>query len=576
MLNLYHLSQTPVTGIRELLLGCPLTCYEVASHSQLIERVCLYPQDVGILQVPVCSFDDQQEGPNLIMLLHQNNLKIINQVCYKQIDYWIISGDYSPKSLLQKSHRCIFYWFNTKTQECKNEQDLLLQKYDNETWEGDKEQQLLLRKLILPEHRATLIENNLHRNLNVMSFFPVAYSQITDKEQNGQIWLPKPPTRLSGLHQTVVNLKSRGLVINGLHVGEMGQTPLRCVREAMVTAITKPEPMGYTEPQGYHTLRDGILQDLQQRKHIRGKNFSVLCTNGARQALFQSLLYFAGPTATEEGPSEVVIPTPCWGAYAEMATSVGAVPVYVKSLVDGNIDLSHLDSVLTSKTRFIVLCSPHNPTGTMISKANLLGLRDILRPYPEVRILSDEVYERLTFPGNQHISPASIDGLYGRCLTVGSFSKSHLMTGLRIGYVAGPTELINSLSKLQSCICTCPSSLSQYGAIAAITNTQGTSEMTVQLSERALQLENVFAKRIQGKLQGGYYAWIRLDKDLSPETETDVDFCFRLLQRGTAVAAGSYFGGVTDKQKFIRISFGCPENEFTQALHTMSDLLHVY
>jgi aspartate/methionine/tyrosine aminotransferase len=544
-----YLSGTPINAITKRLFGPPISLNEVGNLDQGFTDLRDTPGSVLLWQIS--SQVDQLQG--FLDGLDNHKLTIISEITYGQQYYWIVS---CLKNGLDTTYRCL--WSDKKRTiyyVLASPGSLV---GDNTTsWKYDKERHVV---------RIRVDKGN---TLDCKSG-DISLAQFPEPDQVGT-WLPFPPTRLSDLHNAVGELKCKGLQVAGLHVGEMAQRPHSVVLDSVCKTLQGNEPLGYTPCRGYPELQNLIKQDLVHRKLITGKNLSIMCTNGARQALFQSLLYLIG---SQKSDFEVIIPSPCWGAYREMTLTLGGNPIFTRLLPSGDLDLQDLKSKLTSKSRVLILCSPHNPTSTIISRDNLVELSVITKKYSNLVILSDEVYERLTFPNHNHCSPASIRDLYNQCLTISSLSKSHSMTGLRLGYLAGPDKLVRGIVKLQSCICTCPSSLSQYAAISALQRDTSYQETANILDKRAKLLQDIFTDRLVYVPKGGYYAWIDLN-GLLTDNETDVSFCYKLLQRGVAVAAGSYFSVVDKSKQYLRISYGCSENDFHCAIPILRELTNL-
>jgi aspartate/glutamate/aspartate-prephenate aminotransferase len=542
MTSVLYLPGFPIQDVKDKIYGPPLQFNEVQSLSLALQEMLEMHKNILLWKA-----SDIQNGESELIYnaLLDSELTIIGDLNLDGEYVWILSMEKYNNQCLKNSPRNVNYVLC----EVPNTQEGC-------TWtlpEG-----ISLSRISIPNNFT------ISSDVYVISSFP--------ENASDGVWIPIPPSRLSDLHNTVGQLKSKGLLISGLHVGEMSQVPCQEITQSLRQTLLEERPMGYTTTSGIPELQNLIREDLVTRKNIASDNLTVVCTNGARQALFQSLLHFVGPNCNlKDNTPEVIIPSPCWGAYAEMTHSVGANSLYTHIKPNGDIDIDHLGSLLNNNTRILILCSPHNPTSTLISKKNLQQIAEVLEDFPEVVVISDEVYERLTFPNESHVSPGSITGLANKCITISSFSKSHLMTGLRIGYLAGNSRLVINIIKLQSCICTCASSLSQYAAIAALNMDNSDSSIVDELYSRATQLRDIFQHRMKFIPKGGYYAWIEID-DFLEEGERDIDFCYKLLQRGVAVAAGSYFGMKTGSHQYIRISYGCPSNDFTDAIPKLAKL----
>ena len=207
----------------------------------------------------------------------------------------------------------------------------------------------------------------------------------------------------------------------------------------------------------------------------------------------------------------------------------------------------------------IIICSPHNPTGTIPDIDNMKKLADLIKD-KNIVILSDEIYEQLDY-NNHHNSFASISNIRDKVVTVGGFSKSHQMTGYRIGYLVASENIINEASLLQANICTCACTLSQYVAIDAINNTGDVTRLVLDLRQRLSRLLVIFENYPHWKTKGAFYLFIDITKKITP-SKTDKDICIELLNLGVAIAPGSLF----NMSGHIRISYACSDEMFEIAV----------
>ena len=213
-------------------------------------------------------------------------------------------------------------------------------------------------------------------------------------------------------------------------------------------------------------MRKAICKDLSSRKQTTYTPEQIVVANGAKQAVIQTLLCIVKPG------DEVIIPKPYWPSYPDMVKLCYSKPVYTPSTAADSYLLSPsvLRSTLESNPNIkcIILCNPSNPTGAVYNKEQLQGLAKVLLDFPSVIVIADEIYERLTYDV-PHVSFASIDGMYDRTVVINGFSKSHSMTGYRIGYSASPIDIAKAIGKLQSQLTSCASSIGQEAARVALT-----------------------------------------------------------------------------------------------------------
>lgn len=207
------------------------------------------------------------------------------------------------------------------------------------------------------------------------------------------------------------------------------------------------------------------MKDLDDRKGLKYTPDQIVVSNGAKQSVIQALLCVVSPN------DEVIIPAPYWPSYPDMVKMCQANPVIVPTLAQDNYIISPetlLDSLKKHpKVKAIILCNPSNPTGGVADKNELMKLAEVLNEFPQVLVIADEIYEQLTYD-TEHISFASMPDMFDRTVTINGFSKSHSMTGYRIGYAASPIDIAKGCSKLQSQMTSCASSIGQEAALAAL------------------------------------------------------------------------------------------------------------
>eukprot|EP01125_Pyxidicula_operculata_P007039 TRINITY_DN2407_c0_g4_i3.p1 TRINITY_DN2407_c0_g4~~TRINITY_DN2407_c0_g4_i3.p1 ORF type:complete len:567 (+),score=128.51 TRINITY_DN2407_c0_g4_i3:634-2334(+) len=261
------------------------------------------------------------------------------------------------------------------------------------------------------------------------------------------------------------DMAEKGIEVITFSVGEPDFPPPKEAIEGAIEAINKGYTK-YTALNGILPLRKEIAKYLTNEKKTKYTEDEILLSCGGKQSIFQAVFALCRPG------DEVLIPAPYWVSYPEMVKLSAAVPVSIPTTAKNRycITPKQLEDAITPKTRILILCSPSNPTGYVYTKKQLEELADVLRRHPHVYVISDEIYEKITF-GIEHVSFASLPGMWERTLTVNGFSKSFAMTGLRLGYLAAPKPLVQACSKIQSHITTNPTSISQYAALAAMQKT---------------------------------------------------------------------------------------------------------
>ncbi|NLZ66753.1 MAG: pyridoxal phosphate-dependent aminotransferase [Clostridiaceae bacterium] len=269
------------------------------------------------------------------------------------------------------------------------------------------------------------------------------------------------PSQTLELNKKVAEGLAAGRNIIGLNSGEPDfNTPapiIEAAHRAMLDGKTK-----YTEARGMLALREAIVTKLKDDNKIAYSSDDIIVTTGAKFALFTGLLALCNPG------DEVIVPKPCWVSYVEMIRLADAVPVTVPVHSDWSLDTDAIEGAITAKTRVIIINSPNNPTGAVYGEDAMRRVADIADRH-DLFLISDEVYEKLNYGDKPHVSPAAFsDDIKKRTLTVNGFSKAYAMTGWRVGYAAGPRDVIRSMSTIQSHATSNVASFSQWASIEAL------------------------------------------------------------------------------------------------------------
>ena len=334
-------------------------------------------------------------------------------------------------------------------------------------------------------------------------------------------------------------LKADGRDICSLSAGEPDFDTPAFIRQAAAQALESGLTR-YGPAAGEPALREAIAQKLTQENLVPTSADQVLVTNGGKQALynlFQVLL---------EPGDELLLPAPYWLSYPEMARLAGAsVRLIPSSAAEGfRLDPERLEAAITPASKLLVLNSPGNPTGTVLSRSDLEAIAEVLRRHPQVAVVCDEIYEFLLAPGHSHHSFAAVaPDLADRVFTVNGFAKGWAMTGWRIGWLAGNSAALKAASALQSQSTSNVCTFAQYGALAAVTGSRECVQtMAAQFSHRR-QLLSDGLQAINGVQllppQGAFYAF----PNISSSGLDSMIFCERLLEeQGLAVVPGGAFG----------------------------------
>jgi len=334
-------------------------------------------------------------------------------------------------------------------------------------------------------------------------------------------------------------LKADGKDICSLSAGEPDFDTPAFIRQAAAAALEGGHTR-YGPAAGEPALREAIAAKLSGENAVPTRPEQVLVTNGGKQALFNLFQVLLGPG------DELLLPAPFWLSYPDMAQLAGAsVRLIPSSAAEGfRLDPALLEAAITPASKLLVLNSPGNPTGTVLSRQELEAIAAVLRRHPQVAVVCDEIYEFLLAPGHAHHSFAAVaPDLADRVFSVNGFAKGWAMTGWRIGWLAGPTAVVKAAIALQSQSTSNVCSFAQYGALAAISGPRDCVQaMAEQFSQRRRLLSDGL-RAIPGLQllppEGAFYAF----PDISSSGLDSMTVCNRLLEeQGLAVVPGVAFG----------------------------------
>ncbi|MCM1483713.1 MAG: pyridoxal phosphate-dependent aminotransferase [Muribaculaceae bacterium] len=305
------------------------------------------------------------------------------------------------------------------------------------------------------------------------------------------------------MSQKSSELRAAGVDVINLSVGEPDFHTPDHIKEAAKKAIDDNFTF-YSPVPGYMSLRKAIAANLLATNGVEYAPEQIVVSGGAKQALCNVIL------ATVNPGDEVVIPTPAWVSYVEMVKLAEGVAVTVPAAIEQNFKVTpaQLRAAITPRTRMVLLCSPSNPTGSVYSHAELQALVDVLKDYPEVLILSDEIYQHINFTGS-YTSMAAFPEIAGRVVVINGVSKAYAMTGWRIGFMAGPLWVAKAVTKLQGQYTSGSSSIAQKAAEAAYTGPQDCVHQMCEAFERRRNLVVELCSAIPGmkvnKPEGAFY-----------------------------------------------------------------------
>jgi aspartate aminotransferase len=366
---------------------------------------------------------------------------------------------------------------------------------------------------------------------------------------------PSPSTAAAA---RVRELKAEGRRILDLTVGEPDFDTPEHVKQAAITAIQAGETK-YTPVNGTPSLRDAIRGSLRRTHGIEYSDAEITVGGGGKQVIFLALM------ATVDAGDEVLVPAPNWVSYPDMVRANEGTPVIVPTTVETGYKLTAaaLEAAIGERTTWLILNSPGNPSGAVYSADELSALAEVLRRHPRVSVLSDEIYSEISYTGSPAQSLAAVaPDLRHRVLVVSGVSKSYAMTGWRLGYAAGDPALIRAINTLQSQTSSCPSSISQAAAAAALAGPQDFIAETVPVYAARRDAAVAGLGAIEGLNplvpDGAFYVYVDCAGLIGKRTEAghvladDQDVTLYLLDRaGVAVIQGSAYG----QSPFFRISF---------------------
>ena len=381
------------------------------------------------------------------------------------------------------------------------------------------------------------------------------------------------PSPTLAVSQKARELKAAGKDVIGLGAGEPDFDTPENIKRAAIDAINLGETK-YTAVDGTPKLKTAIVEKFKRENKLNYELNQISVGTGGKQIIYNAMM------ATVNAGDEIIIPAPYWVSYPDIVLLAGGNPIIVKCSENENFKITpeKLKNSITNKTKWLILNSPSNPTGSCYSENEIKSLAKVLIENKQVHILSDDIYEHITYGKFNFFTIAQINELKDRTLTMNGVSKSYAMTGWRIGYGAGPVEIIKAMSKIQSQSTTNPSSISQAAAIEAL---NGPQDFIVERSESFQSRRDFVVKslnEIKGLTclnpEGAFYVFPNCSKFLNKKDKngrllrTDSDFVESLLENNSvAVVQGSAFG----LEGYFRISYATSMQNLENALKRISE-----
>ncbi|MEL6277315.1 MAG: pyridoxal phosphate-dependent aminotransferase [Pseudomonadota bacterium] len=363
-------------------------------------------------------------------------------------------------------------------------------------------------------------------------------------------------------------LKAAGRDVIGLGAGEPDFDTPQNIKDAAKAAIDAGKTK-YTAPDGIPELKEAIAAKFKRENGLEYTPAQVSVGTGGKQVLYNALV------ATMNAGDEVLIPAPYWVSYPDMVLLAGGEPVVIPTSIETNFKMTAeaLEAAITPKTKWLIFNSPSNPSGAGYSHAELKAITDVLLRHPHVWVLTDDMYEHIAYEPFKFVTVAEVEPqLYDRTLTVNGVSKAYSMTGWRIGYAAGPEQLIGAMRKVQSQSTSNPASISQWAAVEALNGPQDYIAESRIAFQRRRDLVVSMLNQATGiscpEPEGAFYVYPSIAGCIGKTTEggkvinTDEEFCTALLdQEGVAAVFGAAFG----LSPHFRVSYATSDELLTDA-----------
>ena len=372
------------------------------------------------------------------------------------------------------------------------------------------------------------------------------------------------PSPTIAVTQKARELRAAGKDVIGLGAGEPDFDTPDNVKNAAIKAIKKGDTK-YTAVDGTPSLKKAIVDKFKRENKLNYSTDQITVGTGGKQVLYNAFM------ATLNKGDEVIIPAPFWVSYPDMVLLAGGKPKIIKCSEKNEFKITakELQKAINKKTKWLIINSPSNPTGSCYTKRELTDLSKVLLKNKKIYILSDDIYEHITYENFEFFTIAQIKALKNRTLTMNGVSKSYSMTGWRIGYGAGPKDIIKAMAKIQSQSTTNPSSISQAAAVEALNGTQDFIKIRSNSFKERRDFVVESINNIKGlsclNPNGAFYIFPNCKNLLGKKTKlkTDKDFVEKLLEKAeVAVVQGSAFG----LDGYFRISYATSMDNLKKAM----------
>ena len=380
------------------------------------------------------------------------------------------------------------------------------------------------------------------------------------------------PSPTIAVTQKARELKAAGKDVIGLGAGEPDFDTPDNIKQAAIKAINDGDTK-YTAVDGTPALKKAIVEKFKKENNLDYTTDQITVGAGGKHVIYNAMM------ATLNDGDEVIIPAPYWVSYPDIVLLAGGKPVVMEcdEKQGFKINPSDLEKFITPKTKWIILNSPSNPTGACYSEKDIKAIAAVLEKHNHIYILSDDIYEHVTYEGFKFFTIAQIESLKDRVLTMNGVSKAYSMTGWRIGYAAGPKDIVKAIAKIQSQSTTNPSSISQAASVEALSGTQDFIKKRADSFQERRDFVVKALNDIDGinclNPDGAFYVFPSCKELMGKkypsgkEIKSDTDFVQSLLENsGVAVVQGSAFG----LEGFFRISYATSMENLKKALEKIS------
>tara|TARA_B100001996_G_scaffold376577_1_gene358009 strand:- start:659 stop:1858 length:1200 start_codon:yes stop_codon:yes gene_type:complete len=380
---------------------------------------------------------------------------------------------------------------------------------------------------------------------------------------------PSPTLAVSA---RAAKLRDEGKDIISLSAGEPDFDTPEYVKNAAIEALNKGQTK-YTAVDGTPELKQAIVNKFQRENNLEYKNNQILVSCGAKHSLYNLFQAALNPG------DEIILPTPYWASYPDMAILAGAVPITITTTITENfkINAENLSEVISNKTKILILNSPSNPSGANYNKNELKAIAEVLLKYPDIAIVTDDIYEHIFWGSDKFANILNVcPELYDRTVVVNGVSKAYSMTGWRIGYAAGPEEIIKEMKKIQSQSTSNPNSIAQAASVSALNGKQDFIKECVYTFKERHDFIIKELKEIDGikilESEGTFYTFPDMNNIINKlqNISNDIELAeFFIEEAGVAMVPGSAFG----TPGCMRISFATSMENIKEGTRRIKDIL---